>query len=83
MPRVALKDRTTEELQSMVSNARNVLVLIIGVFLVLMALWFVFGSWRSNMPVLLITFVMGVAISIANFTMYKGLEAELRKRQDA
>ncbi len=82
MPRVALKEMTTEELQSKLKDSRTLSRVILGISLLIIALWIVLGYWRSNLPVFISTVVMFVAILTTTFALRQGLIAELRKRQD-
>lgn len=71
------------ELESKLKSAQAVQRTVIGIFAVIVLAWIVLGYWQTNLPVFIITIVMGAAASLPASANLKRLRAEIDKRRDA
>ncbi len=69
------------ELENKLKSAKALQRTVIGIFAVIVLAWVVLGFWQTNLPVFIITVVMGVGAVVPASANLNKLKAEIEKRR--
>ncbi len=83
MAKVDYKDMTTEQLEAKLASTKPIQITVAIIFAVIIMAWIIGGYWLQNMPVFIVTVVMGVGVTAALYASGNGVRQELQKRREA
>ena len=69
------------ELEGKLKTVQALQRTIIGIFAVIVLTWIVLGLWQDNLPVFIITIVMGVGTTLPASVNVNKVKAEIEKRR--